>query len=147
MLDVKLSSTKSQHSIRQRRLQVFLEVMNVLQSMYDSTDRVSDAIEQLIGYLGPDDLLQNTRSSTIAESWETQCSSPAIFSSNSASSETSSSTINDWSDVLLRRRSCYLRIVITLDIAFSKGRYPKETDFPEPLQSSHLAAYLPLYRV
>ncbi|PQM43872.1 hypothetical protein VE01_10768 [Pseudogymnoascus verrucosus] len=146
MLDVKLSSTKSQRSMRQRRLQVFLEVMNVLQSIYDSTDRVSDAIEQLIAYFGPDDLLENTRAPTLAGSWETQYSSPATFSSNSASAETSSSTINDWSDVLLRRRSCYLRIVMTLDITFSKGEFPKETDFPDPLQTSQLAAYLPLYR-
>jgi hypothetical protein len=132
--------------MRQRRLQVFLEVMNVLQSIYDSTDRVSDAIEQLIAYFGPDDLLENTRAPTLAGSWETQYSSPATFSSNSASAETSSSTINDWSDVLLRRRSCYLRIVMTLDITFSKGEFPKETDFPDPLQTSQLAAYLPLYR-
>lgn len=132
--------------MRQRRLQVFLEVMNVFQSIYDSTDRVSDAIEQLIGYFGPDDLSENTRAATLAGSWETQYSSPATFSSNSASAETSSSTINNWSDILLRRRICYLRIVMTLDITFSKGEFPKETDFPDALQTSHLAAYLPLYR-
>lgn len=118
----------------------------MLQSMYDSTDRVSDAIDQLIGYLALDDSLETNGISPLAEGRDTQDTSPVAFSSYSASSENSSSTINDWSDVLLRRRSCYLRIVMTLDITFSKGEFPKEADFPECLQTSHLSAYLPLYK-
>lgn len=120
--------------------------MRVLQSIYDSTDRVSDAIEQLIGYLGPDDSLEPTRVSPLAERRDTQDTSSVAFSSYSASSEYFSPTVNDWRDVLLRRRSCYLRIVMTLDITFSLGEFPKETDFPECLQTSHLSAYLPLYK-
>lgn len=117
----------------------------MLQSMYDSTDRIADAIEQLIGYLGLDDSLE-TGISPLDERWDTQDTNSVAFSPYSASSENSLPAINNWSDVLLRRRSCYLRIVLTLDIMFSKGEFPKETDFPECLQTSHLSAYLPLYK-
>lgn len=53
--------------------------------------------------------------------------------------------INDWSDVFLRRTNCYLRIVTTVDLSFSKGEFPEESDFPAILNSSKLSAILPLY--
>jgi hypothetical protein len=142
VLDVKLSSTRSQCAIKQRRLQIFMEAMQVLQSQYDGTDRVSDYIEKLIRYLATGNPIKPTTMS---------CNERYNAGGNhiqpSAIPEKSGPIINDWSDVFLRRTNCYLRIVTTVDLSFSRGEFPQESDFPAILNSSKLSAILPLYRM
>lgn len=143
ILDVKLSSTKSQCSVRQRRLQIFMEVMKVLQTQYDGTDRVSDAIERIIRYLAVNNNVKSIDSYEYSDRRDSHLQNHTVSSTSTASEP----IVTEWGDVLIRLPTCYLRIVMTLDLAVSKGEYPEEADFPLCLQTARLANSLPLYRM
>ena len=135
ILDVKLSSTKSQCSVRQRRLQIFMEVMKVLQTQYDGTDRVSDAIERIIRYLAVNNNVKSIDSYEYSDRRDSHLQNHTVSSTSTASEP----IVTEWGDVLIRLPTCYLRIVMTLDLAVSKGEYPEEADFPLCLQTARLA--------
>ena len=143
ILDVKLSLTKSQCSVRQRRLQIFMEVMKVLQTQYDGTDRVSDAIERIIRYLAVNNNVKSIDSYEYSDRRDSHLQNHTVSSTSTASEP----IVTEWGDVLIRLPTCYLRIVMTLDLAVSKGEYPEEADFPLCLQTARLANSLPLYRM
>lgn len=125
-----------------------MQAMQVLQSQYDGADRVSDYIEKLIRYLATDNPPKSSNTHTsYMERRSIGENNSVVDSPSSAISEKSGPTINDWSDVFLRRTHCYLRIVMTVDLSFSKGEFPEESDFPSSLYSSNLSAILPLYRM
>jgi hypothetical protein len=143
ILDVKLSLTKSQCSIRQRRLQIFMEAMKVLQTHYDGTDRVSDAIERIIRYLAVINHIKISDNSAYTDGRDSHVQNSSVSSTGSRSGQ----AVTEWGDVLIRLPYCYLRVVVTLDLAVSKGEYPEESDFPLCLQTKVLANILPLYRM
>jgi len=143
ILDVKLSSTKSQCSVRQRRLQIFMEAMKVLQTQYDGTDRVSDAIERIIRYLAVNNYVKSNDSYGFSDRHDSHGQNRSVGSIGPAPEP----VVTEWGDVLIRLPNCYLRIVVTLDLAVSKGEYPEENDFPLCLQTTRLANSLPLYRM
>jgi hypothetical protein len=65
----------------------------------------------------------------------------------STANEKPGQPIRDWGDLFVRRTSCYMRTVVTVDLAFCKGKFPEEYDFPLNLRSDKLSAVLPLYRM
>ncbi|KAH6665007.1 cutinase transcription factor 1 beta [Halenospora varia] len=147
ILDVKLSSTRSQCAIRQRRLQIFMEALQVLQSQYDGTDRVSDYIEKSIKYLVVETQSNDGTPTDYPERRGVGMNNSVLASPSSAAYEKPGQTINDWGDLFMRRTNCYLRTVVTVDLALSKGQFPEEHDFPMNLRSDKLSAVLPLYRI
>jgi hypothetical protein len=147
ILDVKLSATRSQCAIRQRRLQIFMEALQVLQSQYDGTDRVSDYIEKSIKYLAVESPSNDATYTGNPERYGVGIDNSGLASPFSAANEKPGQPINDWGDLFVRRTSCYLRTVVTADLAFSKGQFPEEYDFPLSLRSDKLSAVLPLYRM
>jgi hypothetical protein len=143
VLDVKLSTTRAQWAMKQRRLQIFMEAMQMLQSQYDGTDRVSDYLEKLVRSLAADNAAKFPGAHFLERRGFGETNSVADSPSSATSEKTG---INDWGDVFLRRTNCYLRIVTTVDLSFSKGEFPEESDFPANLSSSKLTPILPLYR-
>ena len=127
LLDVKLSNTPFRGAKKQRRLNIYLEAMEALQSQYDVTDEVGEIIGKMVAHIS-------------LEQQETQGETPSTHSeadlgSLASKSPDDPSVVNDWGDVLLRQPKLYLRLVITLDLSMSKGLFPKDSDFPLALQS------------
>jgi hypothetical protein len=118
-----------------------MEAMKVLQTHYDGTDRVSDAIERLIRYLAVNNSLRGNDGSGMAHRPNAHSSGHGISSQVSNSRQ----GVAEWGDVLVALPNCYLRIVITLDLSIARGEFPDERDFPSWLQTSRLANVLPLY--
>lgn len=145
ILDVKLSTSRSQCAMNQRRLQIYMEAMQMLRSQYDGTDRVSDYIEKLIKYLAQD---AETRAPVGTVPMGMGSASDARSGVRLPATETASKPVGhvqNWSELFMRQPNCYLRIVMTLDLSFRKGQFPAESDFPTALQSSKLSKVLPLY--
>ena len=147
-LDVKLSSSTSQTAIKQRRLDIFLAAMKVWQTQYSGADQVSENIAKVIGLLEFEGLENYRRGHG------------SIFDSTDSASTASASSalqrrppskvaeVRDWGDVFVGQPGCYLRLVLTLDLAMSRGKYPDESDLPRVLQSSaRIRTKIPLYTV
>jgi hypothetical protein len=120
-----------------------MEAMKVLQTQYDGTDRVSDAIERIIRYLAINNYGKSNDSYGYSDRHDPHGQSRIVGSTGAAREP----VVSEWGDVLIRLPNCYLRIVVTLDLAVSKGEYPEEKDFPSCLQTTRLANSLPLYRM
>jgi hypothetical protein len=124
-----------------------MEALQVLQSQYDGTDRVSDYIEKVIKYLAVETRSNDGTTTYYTDRSDIGENNPVLDSPSSTAYEKPGSTINDWGDVFMRRTNCYLRTVLTVDLSFSKGQFPEEHDFPMNLRSEKLSAVLPLYRM
>jgi hypothetical protein len=120
-----------------------METMKVLQTHYDGTDRVSDAIERIIRYLVVNNHVKINDTSRHSDRRGSRGQNRSIDSTVSSPGQ----VVTEWGDVLIRVPNCYLRIVVTLDLAIAKGEYPEEKDFPLWLQTTRLANSLPLYRM
>lgn len=114
--------------------------MTALQSQYDVADTVSEIIGKMVEHISLDQQ-------------ETQGESPSNHSEADLGSLASKSTddpsvVQDWGDVLLRQPKLYLRLTITIDLSFSKGYFPNDSDFPLALQSkTKPGAQFPPYRI
>jgi hypothetical protein len=120
-----------------------MEAMKVLQTHYDGTDRVSDAIERIIRYLAVNNHIKINDNSGYSDRRDSNVQNSSVSSTGSRPGQ----GVTEWGDVLIRLPYCYLRAVVTLDLAVSKGEYPEESDFPLCLQTNVLATMLPLYRM
>lgn len=54
------------------------------------------------------------------------------------------STISNWTDILASQPGCYLRLAMTMDLSFAKGRLPEESDFPASLRGLFTAGRNPV---
>lgn len=91
--------------IKQHQGDTLIEIMKAYWPQYDGVDWVNEIVRHIV------DLAQLVR--------------PKVKSSNS--------TIN-WTDIFAFRPSSYLRLVLTLDLSLSKGRLPRDSDFPHRLR-------------
>ncbi|KAI0015600.1 hypothetical protein F4780DRAFT_773426 [Xylariomycetidae sp. FL0641] len=127
IIDVKLSPQNNhtsssdpggQPALKQRRLNILIAAMKTYQPQYDGVDYVSETIRHMI------DIAQLDTSSTSA--------------SHNRSIQPS---IKDWGDILASQPGCYLRLAMTMDFGLSKGRLPKENDFPATLRGLFKASH------
>ena len=122
ILDVKLSSTPSQLARKQGRLNIYTEAMKDLKPQYDGTDEVSDFVTRMVECISLESPSQAQRKEGSRQGSSWLAPGGAM-------------TVNEWSDVLLRQPSLYVRLVVTIDLALSMGRFPEDKDFPVVLQS------------
>ena len=54
------------------------------------------------------------------------------------------SAISNWTDILASQPGCYLRLAMTMDLSFAKGRLPEESDFPASLRGLFTAGRNPM---
>lgn len=117
ILTAKLSSTENgarpPSAVKQHHLNLLIEVMKGFWRQYDGVDWLSD-------------IIRHTITSTQLD--------------ESKLKESSNSDI-DWADVLASQPKSYLRLVLALDMGLSKGRLPKDVDFPDNLR--HVSAVSP----
>ncbi|KAK8072040.1 hypothetical protein PG996_005388 [Apiospora saccharicola] len=124
IIDVKLSSFhRSQPSpeelVKQNRLGVLVEAMKLYTPQYDGCDYVSETIRHIM---------------TLA-----QLDTPTPLPATSTTS-----TISNWTDILASQPGCYLRLAMTMDLSFAKGRLPEESDFPASLRGLFTAGRNPV---
>ncbi|KAK8061510.1 fungal-specific transcription factor domain-containing protein [Apiospora phragmitis] len=124
IIDVKLSSfRRSQPSpdelVKQNRLSVLVEAMKTYTPQYDGCDYVSETIRHIM---------------TLA-----QLDTPTPLPTTSTTS-----TIANWTDILASQPGCYLRLAMTMDLSFAKGRLPEESDFPASLRGLFTAGRNPV---
>lgn len=104
---------------------------------YDGTDEVSDFIGRLIDYISIKHPAQNSPSGKSKTNHTRKCNN-SCYQSLSGAPTWYTAVANDWSDILVRQPSLYLRIYLTIDLSLSKGHFPEECDFPTVLQSNRL---------
>ncbi|KAK8075193.1 fungal specific transcription factor domain-containing protein [Apiospora hydei] len=124
IIDVKLSSfRRSQPApdelVKQNRLNVLVEAMKTYTPQYDGCDYVSETIRHIM---------------TLA-----QLDTPTPLPATSTTS-----TISNWTDILASQPGCYLRLAMTMDLSFAKGRLPEESDFPASLRGLFTAGRNPV---
>ncbi|CZR56867.1 uncharacterized protein PAC_06756 [Phialocephala subalpina] len=126
-LDVYLAPSDTLTAMRQRRLDIFLEAMKTQQPRYDGAAKITNAIKRTLACLGFSKPVRCNDAQNITSVQENQfCTSYSRTSLNPA---------KDWGDVFLSQPGFYLRLILTLDLSFSRGRLPYNTDFPITLQS------------
>ena len=104
------SDPNSQSAVKQHRLNILIEAMRTYQPQFDGVDYVSEAIRHIVNLAQLESMPHGAR---------------AIESGQ---------PITEWADILSSQPGFYLRIVLTMDLALSKGRLPDETDFPVSLR-------------
>ncbi|KAK6820949.1 fungal specific transcription factor domain-containing protein [Apiospora arundinis] len=124
IIDVKLSSfrqnkTSPEELVKQNRLNVLVEAMKTYTPQYDGCDYVSETIRHIM---------------TLAQ-LDTPTPLPAA---------STTSTISNWTDILASQPGCYLRLAMTMDLSFAKGRLPEESDFPASLRGLFTAGRNPV---
>ncbi|OTB04416.1 hypothetical protein M426DRAFT_320779 [Hypoxylon sp. CI-4A] len=133
IIDVKISSqnrykTPSAGSdphlaAKQHRLNILIEAMKSFQPQYDGVDYISETIRHIINLAHLD----------------APTSSGPVFSN--VGNDGKQTTISDWTDILASQPGYYLRLAMTMDLCFSKGRLVEESDFPENLRGLFAADY------
>ncbi|OAT09007.1 hypothetical protein BDBG_04585 [Blastomyces gilchristii SLH14081] len=147
-LDVKLSGTTSQSATRKRRLSYYAEVMQLYRNRYDGTDYVALLIQEVLRFVEKQNFLisfQPDESSSIMSSpnssrdngkEDTNKSSPVTETSNGPAA--SNKRTKSWSEVFIRQPRFYLRLSLSIDFAFARGQYPRDTDLPALVRELHL---------
>ena len=113
-LNFKMSSGHVEEDARRRQLEVYVEAMRLYRKKYDGTEQLSAVVEKVLNEAEPE-----TR---------------RICSTSGPNSPERSLALSrkskDWSDILNQRPTVYLRLTLGLDMALSRGKFPKATDFP-----------------
>ncbi|KAI1136084.1 fungal-specific transcription factor domain-containing protein [Hypoxylon sp. FL0543] len=132
IIDVKLSSQNKNKSsstnldpnqaAKQQRLNILIEVMKTYQPQYDGVDYISETIRHIINISRLDTPASN-----------------GGFPSFCADGK--QSQISDWTDILASQPGYYLRLAMTMDLCFSKGRLAEESDFPANLRGLFAADF------
>lgn len=134
MLDAKLSSSVSQQARKRQKFSIYAEVMNHLRTQYDGTDRACEVIKKMTEGMDLGNWSQPLPLTTdIIESRQNSWYSPGTIMGQSLTRD--NSDIKEWGDLLHCQTSHYLRLSMTIDMSFSQGRYPEESEFPSPLQN------------
>ncbi|KAI5864845.1 fungal-specific transcription factor domain-containing protein [Durotheca rogersii] len=133
IIDVKLSSQNNhtncsaepdpQLAAKQHRLNILIEAMKTYQPQYDGVDYISETIRHIIN-LAQLDAPANTGAGIPS------------FGNNGKQSR-----ISDWTDILASQPGYYLRLAMTMDLCFSKGRLVEESDFPANLRGLFAADF------
>ncbi|KAI1378589.1 fungal-specific transcription factor domain-containing protein [Hypoxylon crocopeplum] len=133
IIDVKLSSQNRSKgtpagsdphlAAKQHRLNILIEAMKTYQPQYDGVDYISETIRHII---------------TLAK-LDAPASSGIGFSS--LLNDGKQSSISDWTDILASQPGYYLRLAMTMDLCFSKGRLVEESDFPANLRGLFAADF------
>ncbi|KAI0882230.1 uncharacterized protein GGS22DRAFT_49430 [Annulohypoxylon maeteangense] len=133
IIDVKLSSlnkTKSSSpssdpnmAAKQHRLNILIEAMKTYQPQYDGVDYISETIRHIINIA--------------------QLDTPSTAGSGFSSlyNDSKQPSISDWTDILASQPGYYLRLAMTMDLCFSKGRLAEESDFPASLRGLFAADF------
>ncbi|KAI1209186.1 uncharacterized protein F4807DRAFT_427495 [Annulohypoxylon truncatum] len=133
IIDVKLSSLNKNKSnspssdpimaAKQHRLNILIEAMKTYQPQYDGVDYISETIRHIINIAHLD------------------TPTNAGLGLASLYSDGKQPTISDWTDILASQPGYYLRLAMTMDLCFSKGRLVEETDFPASLRGLFAADF------
>lgn len=101
---------------KQHRLNILIEAMKTYQPQYDGVDYISETIRHIINLAQLD--------APASTGW--------CFSGLSTDGKQPAPA--DWTDILASQPGYYLRLAMTMDLCFSKGRLAEESDFPENLR-------------
>lgn len=133
IIDVKLSAQNKfknghtppdpQMAAKQHRLNILIEAMKTYQPQYDGVDYISETIRHIIN---------------IAQ-LDAPTSAGVGFSG--LGNDGKPSSISDWTDILASQPGYYLRLAMTMDLCFSKGRLVEESDFPANLRGLFAADF------
>ncbi|KAL5326327.1 hypothetical protein ACEPPN_007465 [Leptodophora sp. 'Broadleaf-Isolate-01'] len=131
-VDVALSPSESLVALKQHRLNIFLEIMKMHELQYDGLQLIREVIHNTVTCIKS----KNTR----MDSWPfaIQNAHPPQQQSSSLpeAPEQSQVSISDWGEMVSVQQRCYLRLALTIDLAFSRGKFPDNADFPVCLQGN-----------
>ncbi|KAI1413261.1 fungal-specific transcription factor domain-containing protein [Hypoxylon sp. FL1857] len=132
IIDVKLSSQNKNkpsptnsdphQAAKQQRLNILIEAMKTYQPQYDGVDYISETIRHIINI--------------------SRLDAPASTGGFPGfCGDGKQSTISEWTDILASQPGYYLRLAMTMDLCFSKGRLAEESDFPAKLRGLFAADF------
>jgi hypothetical protein len=120
-LDIKLSSITYQITPKMgfNPLEAYSKMMKCFQDQFDGTEEVSAIMDHILSEAEP-----HLRKLCMQIT-------PARFPS-------SRNNNNDWYEIFLRHPKLHLRVAMTFDLSFSRGRFPEDEDFPRQLRADRL---------
>jgi len=137
-LDVKFSA-KSQALAREHLLnyytdlKYYTEAMRLYRSLYCGTDDVVAFIQRVLQFAerqGKSISIQsNTPEYRQPAQYDSSEQASALAKSRSACPSSDDRT-RSWCEIFLRHPRFYLRLCLSLDYAFSRGKYPEENELP-----------------
>ncbi|PVH72074.1 hypothetical protein DL98DRAFT_470857 [Cadophora sp. DSE1049] len=131
-VDVAISPSESLMALKQHRLNIFLAIIKIHGLQYDGLQLIREVINKTVACIK----YKNTQ----MDSWPfaIQNASPLQQqpSSLSEAPQQSQESISDWKKMVSIQPRCYLRLALTIDLAFSRGHFPENADFPICLQET-----------
>jgi hypothetical protein len=113
---------------RRRHLEVYVDAMKLYRKKYDGTEEVSEIIEKILADAEP----QTRR--ICARPRSTLACRNLVMSSKS----------RNWGDIFSQNPKLYLRLILALDMSFSRGKFPQDCDFPVGYRVAQLEDGSPL---
>lgn len=112
--------------------------MELYRTRYDGSDAVAVYIQQVLQLVESEKLritLHGDKNGKLERCltmlvWQTSLAHTRILLLLDATDLVSTKTTKNWSDIFIRHPRFYLRISLTLDLAISRGQYPRESDLP-----------------
>lgn len=109
-----------------RRLDVFTRTLKTQQQSFDGSDYCADILANVVAYAQDDSKFVNSMTA-----WR----DGKDANGRPATSRQSQNKIKlDWANLVYKRPRLFLRIVLYLDAAFSRGGPPQDADFPSELR-------------
>ncbi|PVH75443.1 hypothetical protein DL98DRAFT_427572 [Cadophora sp. DSE1049] len=131
-VDVAISPSESLMALKQHRLNIFLELTKIHGLQYDGLQLIREVIHKTVACIK----FKNTR----MDSWPfaIQNAHPPQKQPSSLleAPEQSQVSICEWGEMVSIQPRCYLRLALTIDLAFSRGKFPDNADFPVYLQEN-----------
>lgn len=111
---------------------------------YDGTDEVHGFIGRMVDYIRLETPDPTSRSPFPGDNDPQKQHIPTTW----VKAGSTTTPVNEWSDVLLRQPKLYSRLILTIDLSLAKGKFPDDADFPVSLQTMSLfGTRFPLYRI
>ncbi|OJD10846.1 hypothetical protein AJ78_08247 [Emergomyces pasteurianus Ep9510] len=122
--------------------------MQLYRNRYDGTDYVALLIQEVLRLAEKQNLISlqpNGSATNIMPNPNTSSGNGEVDTNISKSlAETSNVPISSgkssksWSEVFIRQPRFYLRLSLSIDFAFARGQYPRDTDLPALVRELHL---------
>ncbi|KAH6668928.1 fungal-specific transcription factor domain-containing protein [Halenospora varia] len=125
-LDIQLSPSASQLTGRRRIPNAYDQAMMLYKNQYDGTEEVYLTMERIL---------------TETELLSRKFHSPTSAHLRQMASFSSFFACKDWYEMFLKEPKLHLRLALSFDLCFSRGRFPEDSDFPEPLRTGRFDNY------
>lgn len=136
-INVAAARGSGMEAVEIRRLDVFTRTLKSQQQSFDGSDFCADVLANIVAYAQDDTKFVSSMTAWRDGTGKDVASNDAKGGSLSNNAQGGPNKIKlDWGNLVYKRPRLFLRLVLYLDQAFSRGGPPQDDDFPAELQRS-----------